>query len=140
MNKFIEKSYVNDIKNITDDNEKLFSYSPKLNDNKNKILLNNYSFDTKKKSNVEEKNKILFNKIYTFHPEINKKSKNSNKNFNKNELISRLIKNNKENEEIIIDRNKLSNSLKKKIELKNKQRKNEENYYKDLNNKKIKID
>ena len=132
MNKFIEKSYVNDIKNITDDNEKLFSYSPKLNDNKNKILLNNYSFDTKKKSNVEEKNKILFDKIYTFHPEINEKSKNYIKNYSKKNLISRLIKNNKENEEIIIDRNKLSNSLKKKIELKNKQRKNEENYNKDL--------
>ena len=137
INKFIEKSYVNDIKNITEDNEKLFSYSPKLNDYKNKILLKNYSFDYKKKSKVEEKNKILFNKIYTFHPEINKKSKNSNKNFNKNELISRLIKNNKENEEIIIDRNKLSNSLKKKIELKNKQRKNEENYYKEIIQKEL---
>ena len=155
INKFIEKSYVNDIKNITDDNEKLFSYSPKLNDNKNKILLNNYSFDTKKKSNVEEKNKILFDKIYTFHPEINEKSKNyiknyskkdliytfhpeinkkskNNKNFNKNELISRLIKNNKENEEIIIDKKKLSNSLKKKIELKNKERKNNEINIKDI--------
>ena len=132
MNKFIEKSYVNDIKNITDDNEKLFSYSPKLNDNKNKILLNNYSFDTKKKSNVEEKNKILFDKIYTFHPEINEKSKNYIKNYSKKNLISRLIKNNKENEEIIIDKKKLSNSLKKKIELKNKERKNEETYYKNL--------
>ena len=132
MNKFIEKSYVNDIKNITDENEKLFSYSPKLNDNKNKILLNNYSFDTKKKSNVEEKNKILFDKIYTFHPEINEKSKNYIKNYSKKNLISRLIKNNKENEEIIIDKKKLSNSLKKKIELKNKERKNEEINYKDI--------
>ena len=132
MNKFIEKSYVNDIKNITDDNEKLFSYSPKLNDNKNKILLNNYSFDTKKKSNVEEKNKILFDKIYTFHPEINEKSKNYIKNYSKKDLISRLIKNNKENEEIIIDKKKLSNSLKKKIELKNKERKNNEINIKDI--------
>ena len=57
----------------------------KLNDNKNKILLNNYSFDTKKKSNVEEKNKILFDKIYTFHPEINKK-------FNVNILIKNKLK------------------------------------------------
>ena len=132
MNKFIEKSYVNDIKNITDDNEKLFSYSPKLNDYKNKILLKNYSFDYKKKSKVEEKNKILFDKIYTFHPEINEKSKNYIKNYSKKDLISRLIKNNKENEEIIIDKKKLSNSLKKKIELKNKERKNNEINIKDI--------
>ena len=137
INKFIEKSYVKDIKNITDENDNLFSFTPKLNNNKNKILLKNYNFEYKKNKNLEEKNKILFDKIYTFHPEINEKSKNYIKNYSKKDLISRLIKNNKENEEIIIDRNKLSNSLKKKIELKNKQRKNEENYYKEIIQKEL---
>ena len=73
----------------------------------------------------------MFDQIYTFHPKIYQK-KYSNQHFSKKDLISRLIKNNKENEEIIIDKKKLSNSLKKKLELKQKERKNEENYYQNL--------
>ena len=131
INKFIEKSYVNDIKNITEENDELLSHTPKLNTYRNQTLLKDYSFDYKKKSHIEEKNKLLFDQIYTFHPKIYQ-NKNSNQHFSKKDLISRLIKNNKENEEIIIDKKKLSNSLKKKLELKQKERKNEENYYQNL--------
>ena len=109
INKFIEKSYVKDIKEITDENENFYSFTPKLNKNKNKILLKNYNFEYKNKK-IKEKNK-------NFHPKIYKK--NTNQNFNKTNLISKLIKNNKENEEIIIYKKRLSKSL-KKLEIKNK--------------------
>ncbi len=109
INKFIEKSYVKDIKEITDENENFYSFTPKLNKNKNKILLKNYNFEYKNKK-IKEKNK-------NFHPKIYKK--NTNQNFNKTNLISNLIKNNKENEEIIIYKKRLSKSL-KKLEIKNK--------------------
>ena len=113
INKFIEKSYVKDIKNITDENDNLFSFTPKLNNNKNKILLKNYNFEYKKNKNLEEKNKILFDKIYTFHPKINKNE--TFQNFNKKNLFLKLIENNKENEEIIIKK-RLSNYVKNKKE------------------------
>jgi hypothetical protein len=128
MNKFIERSYIKDVKYIIDDNDK-FSYTPKLNKRQNKKILKNYNFIYQQK-NDKTKKKIenLFNQIYTFQPnkknnDVQNKKNNNVQYINKKELISRLMKTNVENEEIIIDKKSISNNLKHQIEMKKEERK-----------------
>ena len=116
LQKLVDKSYdyqekylkkKNNYLNFDTNEENNLTFTPIINKTKRKNLINNENIFEKLYKNVNKtKDKIeeQFNKIYTFKPEINDKSKKLIKNSRetKNEYINRIshIKNNlKENEE-----------------------------------------